>query len=136
MHLFLLHRRLKDEDQDSRRVSQLVFDTFIEDMDRALREAAVGDQTVPKRIGKMTQVFYGRAGAYEKALQERQIVEALSVVIARNLYPDDDPAGREMPLARYMAWQVADLSRKGAGEIVRLCNIFEGPLLGEDAYVE
>ena len=58
VHLFLLHHRLKDEDPRSRKISQFVFDNFIDDMDASLREAGVGDQTVPKRIAKMTQVFY------------------------------------------------------------------------------
>ena len=90
MHLFIVHNRLKDEGSDSRRVSQLIFDAFIDDMDSALREAGVGDQTVPKRIAKMTQVFYGRTGAYEEALNggnSGDICNSLAQVISRNMFP-------------------------------------------------
>jgi len=88
MHLFIVHARLKDESPVARKTSQLVFDNFINDMDGALREAGVGDPSVPKRIAKMTQVFYGRTGAYENALAGDQPQSELAKVIARNLYPE------------------------------------------------
>jgi cytochrome b pre-mRNA-processing protein 3 len=135
MHLFLLHERLKDEDKASRQVSQLVFDAFLDDMDAALREAAVGDQTVPKRIAKMTQVFYGRAGAYEEALKAQDIKNALESVISRNLFPDGDSNGREKALACYMAWQYQHISNLEPGEIVQSAMVFQGALPEETEHV-
>lgn len=134
MHLFLLHNRLKDEDHGSRQVSQLVFDAFIDDMDSALREAGVGDQSVPKKIAKMTQVFYGRTGAYEEALKSPDISKALAVVIERNLYPDGGSNGAETDLGNYMAWQVHDLVNKSANDITNNEVVFDGPLLQKVAY--
>ncbi|MEP1206017.1 MAG: ubiquinol-cytochrome C chaperone family protein [Rhizobiaceae bacterium] len=134
MHLFLLHNRLKDEDHSSRQISQLVFDAFIDDMDAALREAGVGDQSVPKKIAKMTQVFYGRTGAYEKALQDQDLVGSLAEVIGRNLYPDTDSKGAETDLAHYMAWQSRDLTQKSADDITQCKAVFAGPLLERGAY--
>ncbi|MEP1092042.1 MAG: ubiquinol-cytochrome C chaperone family protein [Rhizobiaceae bacterium] len=130
MHLFLIHNRLKDEAQEHRKISQLVFDAFIDDMDAALREAGVGDQTVPKRIKKMTQVFYGRTGAYETALAEENVAQALSPVIARNLFPEIDSGGAEVALADYMAGQAAVLVDLPAEAITHRTEIFRGdPLL-------
>ena len=134
MHLFLLHNRLKDEEQKQRQVSQLLFDAFIDDMDAALREAGVGDQSVPKRISKMTKVFYGRTGAYESALQETDVAAALSQVIGRNLYPDTDAPKEVSGLGSYMAWQANDLKNKPADDITQNAAAFEGPLLEETAY--
>ena len=134
MHLFLLHNRLKDEGHGSRQISQLVFDAFIDDMDAALREVGVGDQSVPKKIAKMTQVFYGRTGAYEKALQDQNVVGSLADVIKRNLYPDADSKDAEMDLARYMAWQVRNLADKSADDITQSKAVFAGPLLERAAY--
>lgn len=125
MHLFMLHARLKDEALSARHVSQLVFDAFIDDMDSALREAAVGDQTVPKRIAKMTQVFYGRTGAFEAALAAKDTKSEVAAVITRNLYPDDDSEGREHLLADYMVSQVVDLENKTVAQIVSEHAIFD-----------
>lgn len=105
MHLFLIHERLKDEPQEARAISQKVFDLFINDMDAALREAGVGDQTVPKRIAKMTQVFYGRTGAFEEALASAEVEKSLASVIERNLFADLDANGHQHGLAAYMSQQ-------------------------------
>ncbi|NKB52013.1 MAG: ubiquinol-cytochrome C chaperone [Rhizobiaceae bacterium] len=134
MHLFLLHNRLKNEDHTSRQISQLVFDAFIDDMDAALREIGVGDPSVPKKIAKMTQVFYGRTGAYERALESEDISQALSVVIRRNLYAGIESNGAELDLGQYMAWQAADLTHKTALDITQQQAVFEGPLLERTAY--
>ena len=136
MHLFVLHHRLKDEEQAHRAVSQRVFDAFIDDMDSALREAAVGDQTVPKRIAKMTQVFYGRTGAYEKALQSNDVLNVLVDVIARNLFAEMENPPNSKPLAQYLNWQINDLAAKSVKAIVEDVDIYVGPLLGPEAYNE
>ena len=136
MHLFVLHHRLKDEEQAHRAVSQRVFDAFIDDMDSALREAAVGDQTVPKRIAKMTQVFYGRTGAYEKALQSNDVLNVLEDVIVRNLFAETENPPNSKPLAQYLDWQIKDLAAKSAESIVEDADIYVGPLLGPEAYNE
>ena len=134
----MIHARLQREDRNIRNVSQRVFDAFIDDMDSALREAAVGDQTVPKRIAKMTQVFYGRTGAYETALLNTDRESALAIVIARNLYPDDETGGESTAhasaLATYMSWQVNQLENSTAQAIVNQATVFQGPLLEETAY--
>lgn len=131
MHLFLLHNRLKNEAEEHRKISQLVFDAFIDDMDAALREAGVGDQTVPKRINKMTRVFYGRTGAYEEALAANDVAGALEPIVERNLYPEGNSNGAELKLARYMAGQAAALDAMEAKVITHQNQIFQGDLLME-----
>ena len=134
MHLFLLHNRLKEEEHKYRQVSQLIFDAFIDDMDASLREAGVGDQSVPKRISKMTKVFYGRTGAYESALQDEEVASALSRVIRRNLFPESQAPDEVADLGVYMAWQARDLENKSADDITEKVAAFEGPLLERTAY--
>ncbi|MEP0522253.1 MAG: ubiquinol-cytochrome C chaperone family protein [Hyphomicrobiales bacterium] len=85
LHNFLLFRRLKDVDEATRAVSQDVFDMFRLDMDRSLRELGVGDTTVPKRMKKMMQVFYGRTDAYEEALNAEQPKPDLVDALSRNI---------------------------------------------------
>ena len=45
-----------------------LFDRFCGDLDGNLREMGVGDLTVPKRMQKFAEAFYGRSAAYEQAL--------------------------------------------------------------------
>lgn len=117
IHLFILHARLKDEELPARKISQLVFDNFISDMDSALREAGVGDQTLPKRLAKMTQVFYGRTGAFEVALEARKPLKELSIVVARNLFPEGDTKGKSPAIAAYMLEQVRKMADMSVEEI-------------------
>lgn len=91
LHAFLLFHRLKDEDDAARAFGQDVFDTFIEDMDRSLREMGVGYQAVPKRMKKMGEAFYGRVSAYDSAV-EQQDKTAITQAIERNIFPDHDRA--------------------------------------------
>ncbi|MEL6504385.1 MAG: ubiquinol-cytochrome C chaperone family protein [Pseudomonadota bacterium] len=112
IHLFLIHERLKDEPVEARAISQNVFDLFIDDMDAALREAGVGDQTVPKRIAKMTQVFYGRTGAFEAALAADDAQAELASAIERNLFADMEANGHHEGLAAYLKAQYDHLRQK------------------------
>ncbi|MFG1464663.1 ubiquinol-cytochrome C chaperone family protein [Xanthobacter sp. DSM 24535] len=86
LHTFLACHRLKNGDAASREMSQLVFDAFLDDMDRSLREMGVGDLTVPKRMKKIGQAFYGRAGVFDAALQAGAPPDSLREAVARNIY--------------------------------------------------
>jgi cytochrome b pre-mRNA-processing protein 3 len=76
LHLALLCRRLGRESGSgtapghvsSQVLSQGVFDMFCRDMDHNLREMGVGDLTVPKKMQKLAEAFYGRLEVYERAL--------------------------------------------------------------------
>ncbi|MDA8870257.1 ubiquinol-cytochrome C chaperone [Rhizobiaceae bacterium] len=124
LHLFLIHHRLKGEGERSREVSQCVFDSFIDDMDAALREAAVGDQAVPKRINKMTRVFYGRTGAFEEAMASSDSEAALATMMARNIHPDDEAAPDQRPLARYLLAEAALLEATSSEAIIKQADVF------------
>lgn len=132
MHLYLMHSRLKDTSENGRRFSQELFDAFISDMDAGLREAGVGDQTVPKRINKMTRVFYGRTGAYDEIFEgEAEIAPQLNETIARNLFPDsetdgDDIANQTATLTAYMIDQHSLLKALSEQEITDQAAMFDG----------
>lgn len=124
MHLYLLLERLQRESREYRQISQQVFDAFIDDMDSALRELGVGDQTVPKKIARMTQVFYGRTRAYRNAWMGDDVPGALQVVIDRNMFPDGDSGGNAFALAQYMADQAEELARLSADRLTRHAEIY------------
>lgn len=87
LHIFLLFRRLQDDDAQIKSIKQKTFDCFLESMDVNLREIGVGPDGVPKRIQKMLENFYGRAGAYQAAIDDND-VEQMAAVITRNFYGD------------------------------------------------
>ncbi len=132
MHLYLLHSRLKETSENGRRFSQELFDAFISDMDAGLREAGVGDQTVPKRINKMTRVFYGRTGAYDDIFDSETDIQMQVVeTIGRNLFPDASDAakpakGQATILADYMIYEHGLLSGMSEHEITDQAALFEG----------
>src|SRR3989442_6857779 len=66
LHLALVLRRLRRDHEKA--VAQGVFDAFCRDMDDNLREMGVGDQAVPEQMRRVGEAFYGRAQAYDAAL--------------------------------------------------------------------
>ncbi|MCJ8322496.1 MAG: ubiquinol-cytochrome C chaperone [Rhizobiales bacterium] len=118
LHIFLLFSHLQGQDKFSQSVKQKTFDRFLEDMDMNLREIGVGPDGVPKRIQKMLENFYGRAEAYQTALESAdhsQIIDS----IARNLFADEKPnlAAAEI-LAQYMVEVVENLQQVKLDDLI------------------
>ena len=97
LHLALLFRRLRGEGKPAADFSQAVFDLFFRDMDNSLREMGVGDLSVPKKIKKMGQVFYGLLASLDEAMAEGERA-AVTRVLVRNVYGD-----RQTPAADRLA---------------------------------
>lgn len=85
LHNFLLFNRLQSSNAAAQALSQEVFDLFRLDMDHCLRELGVGDTTVPKRMKKMMQVFYGRSDGYRSALGAEDRHTELTDALFRNI---------------------------------------------------
>jgi cytochrome b pre-mRNA-processing protein 3 len=100
LHLALLFRRLRSEEQATKAFSQAVFDLFFKDMDRSLREMGVGDLSIAKRIQKMGNLFFGLLANINGAMDSGDVA-ALEAVLERNIYADiaDPPVAQ---LAAYM----------------------------------
>jgi cytochrome b pre-mRNA-processing protein 3 len=95
LHLWLVLRRLPPETNGAA-TSQALFDHFCADMDANLREMGVGDLTVPKRMKKFGEAFYGRSAAYDLAMGEG--ASALADALSRNVFDGSSPDG-----ARHLA---------------------------------
>lgn len=115
LHIFVFFYRLKDEEDTTRLFGQEIFDTFVEDMDRSLREMGVGYQAVPKRMKKMGEAFYGRVHAYDGAV-EGHLRDDLKLALRRNIFPDEIeepssiPAFADYILASVEAFQATQIS--------------------------
>lgn len=55
--------------QDAQRLNQAFVNALFKSFDDALREDGVGDLTVPKKMQKIAEAFYGRAASYRSALE-------------------------------------------------------------------
>ncbi len=101
LHTFLVCHRLKGEGEVGQDMSQKVFDAFLDDMDRTLREMGIGDLSVPKRMKKIGQAFYGRTAAYDVALASGP--QALHEALARNVFEADASHAPAGALAAYVS---------------------------------
>ena len=125
LHAFLLFDRLQGHSGETGAFSQQVFDVLFADMDRSLREMGVGDLAVGKKIRKMAEMFYGRADAYSRALEQGG--DELQASIARNIFPDGAPAGHIAALACYTRRARNALAGIAVAEIINGQLVFVPP---------
>ena len=111
LHLFLVLRRLESTGDNGSVLGQQVFDLFCRDMDENLREIGVSDLKVPKEMRRIGEAYYGRAWAYDAALQDK---EGLRAALARNVQgsaPGELAAYVEAVIHMLAAQQPADFQR-------------------------
>lgn len=108
LHLVLVLRRLGRAGEDRRNLGQGLFDAFCRDLDGNLREMGVGDLTVPKRMRKFGEAFYGRQAAYLAALNAAA-EEDFEKALARNIFQVEDVDPRAVRLARYARAAIGSL---------------------------
>lgn len=105
LHVFLVLRRLKSGSAATKELGQRLFDYFFADMDRSLRELGVGDLSVGKKVKGLAKSFYGRAVAYDRAL-DADDQAALAEALNRNIADPDQAEPLEAArLADYVAGQ-------------------------------
>ena len=72
----LVSARLTAIGDEARPLNQAFVDALFKSFDDALREDGVGDLTVPKKMQKIAEAFYGRAAAYRTAFEQIETGEA------------------------------------------------------------
>jgi cytochrome b pre-mRNA-processing protein 3 len=106
LHLWMVLRRLRRAPGGAE-LCQALFDHFCGDMDANLRELGVGDLTVPKRMQKFGEAFYGRSAAYDLALDAGG--EPLAQALCKNIL-DGRGIGYARRLAAYATAAIAALA--------------------------
>jgi cytochrome b pre-mRNA-processing protein 3 len=86
LNLFPVLHRLMHDPGDDPALARLVAESFVEDMDGALRDIGVSDTRMPKRMKVLYGSFAGRISAYKRALGEGDA--SLANAVSRNVYPD------------------------------------------------
>ena len=69
LHAVLVLRRLNRMDPPAPEIAQDLTDAIFRSFEIALREMGVGDIGVPKQMKTIAEAFFGRAGAYDRALR-------------------------------------------------------------------
>jgi cytochrome b pre-mRNA-processing protein 3 len=93
LHLILALRRLREPPSRQRRLAQALMDYMAADLDRSIRELGVGDLGVARFMKRLGEGVYGRAAAYDSALDQNDTA-ALTKALLRNLYAGVEPEGR------------------------------------------
>ena len=93
LHVVLLLRRLRQPGVNQKRLAQALVDFMAADLDRSIRELGVGDMSVGKFMKRLGEGLFGRAAAYDKALDDRDI-PALEIAILRNIFDGYEPGER------------------------------------------
>lgn len=114
LHMALFLRRLKSE-PSTRDFRQALVDRFFRDMDLSLREMGITDLGVPKRVRKMSAIFYGLVGALDDAVAVDDPA-ALEAVLRKNIFPT--PEADAGPLAAYLRAEAAALELRPVAELV------------------
>lgn len=112
LHLFLFLRRVRGEEGPIRGIAQELTDGFFQDMDHSIRELGVSDVGVPKRMKKLSRMFYGRVTSYGDAL-DREDGAALAAALARNVWPDLSDRPEAGNLATYTTAAARALEGQG-----------------------
>ena len=111
-HLWLVMRKLKQS--QSQMTSKHLAALFFADMDASLREAGEGDLAVPRRMKTFAQAFYGRLDAYDRALGEDVLTQAL----ARNI-------SAHRGLSTYFARQIEHLDKINLANAPKILDLFD-----------
>ncbi len=109
LHVALVLRRLRELPPPADSLAQELVDRFFLDLDDSLRQIGIGDVSVPKKIKKLGQAFYGRADAYDKALLPDAGSDALEMALARNVIEKADQPALATVLAQQIRNQVNHL---------------------------
>ncbi|HLZ06472.1 MAG TPA: ubiquinol-cytochrome C chaperone family protein [Bradyrhizobium sp.] len=122
LHLWMVLRHLRTISGGTE-LAQALFDHFCADMDANLREMAVGDLAVPKKMQALGEAFYGRSAAYDMALADSP--EALSLAICKNVLDGGNIEGARR-LAAYALAAMASLDKES--DVTRLGKVWTFPL--------
>lgn len=102
LHTYLFARRMKHEGTDvALSLGQEVFDLFVYDVERALREIGIGDTSVPKKKKKMIRSFYGQIEDFDTPLHEHDLKQ-LSVKVVNRFHGNENDKNNGTALASYM----------------------------------
>jgi len=118
LHVALIVLRLKGQGAVAAETAQHLFEAFIRALDDALREMGVGDLSVPKKMKRLGEAFYGRVRSYEAAFAAADAGAELRDVLARTVLEGSGGAGAAR-LAAYAAEASEALAQTPLDELLK-----------------
>lgn len=115
LHIAAILTALNTHGENGEKLGQALFDEMKDDFEIALREEALSDAGVKKRITPMISLFYDRVKAYAKVLHGGEGKSDLVSVLLESL--SEEAANFAPPLANYLVDFHATLKPMGLGEI-------------------
>lgn len=86
LHVLLVLERLKGQGELATETGQALFDAYLRGLDDAFRELGVSYVSVPKKMKKLGEAFYGRVGSYGEALAALPDRAPLESLLARTVF--------------------------------------------------
>jgi cytochrome b pre-mRNA-processing protein 3 len=114
LHIILLMNQLTHIGDAGLELRQALFDTYVSNLDGAMREMGVADLSMGKRMRKLGEAFYGRAAAYEVALNTLPDLEALESLIRRTVLEGVSSSPRALADYVVQTWSALDAGPKAA----------------------
>lgn len=90
LHIAAILSNLNRYGENGERLGQALFDEMKDDFEVALREEALSDGSVKKRIQPMISLFYDRVKKYAEALNQLNPKESLTAVFSETLKIEGD----------------------------------------------
>ncbi len=109
LHAALTIRRLDQLPDPGPEMAQELTNSVFRHFDAMLRQAGIGDLSVPKRVQVLAEAFLGRAIVYDAALGERNDL-ALSEALHKYALPDQGRCEQLAAYARRLEFALAGLS--------------------------
>ena len=95
LHMALALRRLRRITPEPRDLAQALVDYMASDLDRSMRELGVGDLSVPRHMKRLGEGCFGRATAYDQALDSTDAA-GMDAALIRNVYSDCAPGAASL----------------------------------------
>ncbi|MGF1605481.1 MAG: ubiquinol-cytochrome C chaperone family protein [Rhodothalassiaceae bacterium] len=116
LHVFLVLDAVAAHGPETLALQRALQEVMVDDLDRSVREAGVGDFSVGKKVHTMASACRGRLMAYSEAVAEGDR-NALTAALARNIYRSDShPAAPR--LADYVQERRTRMSRLSLSQLV------------------
>jgi len=131
LHLFAVLHRLKGEGPAALGLAHELTDRFTKDMETVLREAGVGDLSIPKKVRGLAASSAALLQAYEDALAAGD--EALATIIAQALPREQGPSqAASRCLAHYLKGAVHNVEAQSLAALSTGAVKFPGTIPGEE----
>lgn len=129
LHLAAVLEALRRQEGSGGPLARALTEAFVTDMDDSMREMAVGDMSVPRKVKKVAAGLRERALAYREAAEQGEASLAAAIGVFFEVRPADRLAN---DLARYTMQMWSELGQTSADCDVRLGRVaFPPPPVGE-----